>query len=176
MVYLRDIATSIAIYGFFGFVWFGWALEGPKESWKKYIGLACAASVLVGLFGVYLIFTFQEEASALSQTSLSTWYYAIVIAEFSLGGILAFVLYKKKKPEYIAPLICLIVGLHFSPLAFVFQDHTMHILTILFVAVSTLTIRRINSISYAASALTGIGAGSTLLCFALFNIIRLLLF
>lgn len=175
MEYLRDIATSVAIYGFFGFVWFGWALEGPKESWKKYLGIACGASLLVGLLGVYLVFNYQDEASALMGTTLSTWYYAIVLIEFLLGGIVAYILYKKKLEDYIAPWICLIVGIHFSPLAFIFQDPTMHVLTLLFIVTSIVTVKRLKTISYRASAITGIGAGSTLLCFALVNIVRLLL-
>ncbi|KFN89896.1 hypothetical protein TMUPMC115_2214 [Tetragenococcus muriaticus PMC-11-5] len=44
MDYLRDIATSVVIYSFFAFVWFGWALEGPKRSWKKYLVIACTTS------------------------------------------------------------------------------------------------------------------------------------
>jgi len=174
MDYLRDVATSIIIYGFFGFVWFGWALEGPKKSWKKYLGFACGFSLLIGLLGIYLVFTYQDEASVLTRTGLSLWYYIIVIIEFLLGGIGAFLLYKKKLDNYIAPWICLIVGIHFSPLAFIFQEPSMHLLALLFVATSLLTVIRMKKISYRASAITGTGAGSILLCFALFNIIRLI--
>jgi len=173
MDYLRDIATSVVIYGFFAFVWFGWALEGPKRSWKKYLGIACAISFLIGVFGVYLIFNYQNEASVLTESGLSLWYYIIVIIEFLVGGIGAYLLYKKKLDNYMAPWICLIVGIHFSPLAFIFQEPTMHLLALLFVATSIVTIKRMKGISYRASAITGLGAGSILLCFALFNIIRL---
>ncbi|MDN6640911.1 MAG: hypothetical protein L0L10_09030 [Tetragenococcus sp.] len=175
MEYLRDIATSVVIYGFFGFVWFGWALEGPKESWKKYLGVACGTSLLIGLFGIYLVFNYQEEASVLTEKGLSSWYYIIVIIEFLLGGVVAYLLYRKQLENYIAPWICLVVGVHFSPLAFIFQEPTMHILAILFIVTSIITVKRSKTITYKASAITGIGAGSTLLCFALFNIIRLLL-
>lgn len=95
MDYLRDIATSVVIYGFFAFVWFGWALEGPKKSWEKYLIIACATSFLLGVLGVYLIFTYQEEASVLTEYGLSLWYYIIVIIEFLVGGIGAYLLYKK---------------------------------------------------------------------------------
>lgn len=175
MDYLRDIATSVVIYGFFAFVWFGWALEGPKKSWEKYLIIACATSFLLGVLGVYLIFTYQEEASVLTEYGLSLWYYIIVIIEFLVGGIGAYLLFKKKSDNYIAPWICLIVGIHFSPLAFIFQEPTMHLLALLFVATTIVTIQRMKNISYRASAITGIGAGSTLLLFAVFNILRLVL-
>ncbi|AYW47906.1 MULTISPECIES: hypothetical protein [Tetragenococcus] len=173
MDYLRDIATSVVIYSFFAFVWFGWALEGPKRSWKKYLVIACTTSFLLGVLGIYLIFNYQDEASVLTANGLSTWYYIIVIIEFFIGGIGAHLLYNKKLDSYISPWICLIVGIHFSPLAFIFQEPTMHLLALLFVATSIVTIKRMKVISYRASAITGLGAGSILLCFALFNIIRL---
>lgn len=175
MGYLRDIAISIVIYGFFGFVWFGWALESPKSSWKKYLAIACGISFLVGLLGVYFVFVNQNEASALMETTLSNWYYLTVIFEFLLGGIVAYILYKLNLEDYIAPWICLIVGLHFFPLAYIFQDLTMLLLALLLVITSAFTVKRMKFISYKASAITGIGAGSTLLLFALFNILRLIL-
>lgn len=176
MDYLRDIATSIIIYGFFGFVWFGWALEGPKDSWKKYLGIACGASLLVGLLGIYLVFRYQNEASVLTEKGLSLWYYIIVIIEFLVGGIGAYLLNKNQLHDYIAPWICLVVGIHFSPLAFIFQEPTMHLLAILFIIVSVITVKRIKRISYRASAITGLGAGSVLFVFGLFNIARLFFF
>ncbi|MBM6614566.1 hypothetical protein JTF06_06640 [Desemzia sp. RIT804] len=174
MEYLRDHAMMVAIFGFAGFVWFGWAQENPKKSWRKYLGIGAAISVLIGLYGIYLSINNWNAPSALNELGSLTWYYVIVALEFTLAIIGAYYLTRRGLSDHIASWICFIVGIHFFPLAIIFKDGSLHILGILFLFVIFYSIEKSKTISYASSALIGIGAGSSLLAFALFNLYRVL--
>src|SRR5690625_6129281 len=57
-----------AVFGVFSFCWFGWAQESPRNSWRKYIGIASGIALIVGLIGIYLSITNWQEGSALSDS------------------------------------------------------------------------------------------------------------
>lgn len=48
--YVRDYAMYASVFGMFSFIWFGWAQESPKPSWRLYWqGIRyCAFSMLNG--------------------------------------------------------------------------------------------------------------------------------
>lgn len=174
MEYVRDHAMMVVIFGFTGFVWFGWGQENPKKNWRKYLGIGAAISVLVGLYGVYLSIHHWNLPSALNELDSLTWYYVIVATEFALAIVGAYYLTRRGLADHIASWICFIVGIHFFPLAIIFKDWTLYILAILFILVVLYSIKKDKKTSYASSALIGIGAGSSLLAFALFNLYRVL--
>lgn len=174
MEYARDHAMMVAIFGFAGFVWYGWAQENPKKSWRKYLGIGAVVSVLVGIYGVYLSVQDWDAPSALNELGSMTWYYVIVAIEFILAIIGSYYLTRKGYSDYIAAWICFVVGIHFFPLAILFKDWTLYVLAILFLLVIFYSVRKVKKVTYASSALIGIGAGSSLLVFALFNLYRVL--
>ncbi|MBE9915517.1 hypothetical protein G8C92_15970 [Paenibacillus donghaensis] len=174
MDYIRDYAMYASIFGMFSFCWFGWAQENPRQSWRKYLGMASGAALLLCLAGVYLSVTNWHAASALSETKAFSTYLFTVYIEFIVAGIGAFVLIKRKLKNYVAPWIAFIVGIHFIGLTKVFDDSSLYILAALLVAVSVLSLWISPRLQVANSAVTGIGAGTVLFIFALLGFIRYL--
>lgn len=165
----------VAIFGIFSFVWFGWAQENPRKSWRKYLGIASAMALLVGLFGIYLSVTNWHERTVLSDRSLFKLYQVVVFVEFFLAGIGAFFLIKFKKSNYVAPWIAFVVGIHFFWLKSVFHDISLVVLGSLLVGISMISPWLANKLKVANSAITGIGTGGVLFCFALVGLIRYLM-
>ncbi|MEX3622555.1 hypothetical protein [Viridibacillus arvi] len=155
--------------------WFGWAQEKPKENWRKYLGIASAFSLLVGLLGIYLSVTNWHRPSALSEAATFKNYLFFVYIEFFVAGIGAFLLIKNKRKDYVAPWVAFIVGIHFIWLKSIFQDSSLYLLAALLVAVSIISVCLSKKLNIANSAITGIGAGIVLFCFAILGFIRFIL-
>lgn len=172
MGYVRDYTMYAAIFGFFSFAWFGWAQEGPRKSWRKYIGAATTISLLVTIIGVYLSIQNWEEASALTNGGGSTTYITVVIIEFLLLATGGFLLIFMKKSHYVAPWVGVIVGVHFFFLVDVFQDPSLYLLGVIMTAVSLLSPWLAGQLKVANSAITGIGSGTILFCYALLGLAR----
>ena len=168
MEYLRDYCMYTAIFGFFSFVWFGWAQENPRPSWRKYLGIAAGVAFIVCLIGVYLSVTNWHSPSVLSDSKAFRQYLI-----FFYAG--AFLLIKKKWSHFIAPWVAFIVGIHFLGLKHVFQDFSLYILAILLVTISIIALFISQKLKVANSAITGIGAGTVLFAFAILGLIRYLL-
>src|SRR5690625_644460 len=164
-----------AVFGVFSFCWFGWAQESPRNSWRKYIGIASGIALIVGLIGIYLSITNWQEGSALSDSIAFIGYLIFVYIELFLAGLGAFILIKYKRNNYIAPWIAFIVGIHFIWLKSIFQDSSLYILSILLIGVSIISPFLARRLNVANSAITGIGAGIVLFCFALLGLIRFLM-
>ena len=82
MEYVRDYTMYAAVFGMFSFVWFGWAQEKPRASWRIFIGLASAVALLVCLVGVYLSVKNWDAPSALSDGTAFRNYLLTVYIEF----------------------------------------------------------------------------------------------
>lgn len=174
MNYLRDYSTMIAFFGFFSMAWFGWAQEKPPPSWRKYIGGMTALSMATFLYGIYLSYTNWDEATALAETGAMTYYFIFVALEFAIAIIGAVILFRRDMKNYVAPWVCVIVGVHFFPLRYVFADASLYILGVLLLAVAAGSIYLYRQRKTVMSATTGIGAGISLLIFAGFNVLRLI--
>lgn len=174
MEYLRDYTMYMAIFGMFSFMWFGWAQEKPRRSWRLYIGIASGIALVVCLIGVYLSIINWNEASALSDTSSFRSYLTFVVIEFLLAGVGAFLIIRLKRNDYVAPWIAFIVGIHFFWLKDVFKDSSLNILGILLIGVVIISFWLSKKLSVANSAITGIGAGTVLFCFAILGLSRYL--
>lgn len=175
MEYVRDYCMYTTIFGFFSFVWFGWAQENPRSSWRIYLGIAAGVAFIMCLIGGYLSVTNWHSPSALSSTKVFRQYLIFFYTEFFVAGAGAFLLIKKKWSHFIAPWIAFIVGIHFLGLKHVFQDFSLYILAILLVAVSIIALFVSPKLKVAYSAITGIGAGTVLFAFAILGLIRYLL-
>lgn len=172
MDFIRDYTMYAAIFGMFSFCWFGWAQENPRPSWRKYIGMASGAALLVCLLGVYLSVTNWDAPSALSDKTAFKNYLISVYVEFALAGAGAVVLFRLKQKNYVAPWIAFIVGIHFIGLKSVFQDSSLYILAVLLAAASIVSIFVSRRLQVACSAITGISAGTILFGFAVLGLIR----
>lgn len=175
MEYIRDYAMYTAIFGMFSFSWFGWAQENPRKSWRKSIGIASGMALLVCLLGVYLSVTHWDAATALSDSTVFTNYLIFVFIEFFLAGVGAILLIKFKRKDYIAPWIAFIVGIHFIWLKDIFQDASLYLLAVLLVGVAIVSLPLAKKLQVASSAITGIGSGVVLFCFAVYGLIRFFL-
>ena len=102
MDYIRDYTMYTAIFGLFSFIWFGWAQENPRKSWRKYIGIASVIAILVSFLGIYLSVMNWREPSALSTTKAFNSYLIFVWVEMILCGLGAFLFIKFKKSDYVA--------------------------------------------------------------------------
>ena len=173
--YIRDFTMYTAIFGIMSFVWFGWAQEAPRKSWRTYIGIASGIALLLGLSGVYLSATNWEAASALRDNDSFTTYIIVFWLEMIIGAIGVIILFRMKKREYTAPWIALIVGVHFIFLAEVLNDYALYLLAVLMTAAALTSpwIARKSEVAY--SAVTGISSGILLFIFAVLGLIRFLL-
>lgn len=174
MEYVRDYTMYTSIFGMFSFCWFGWAQENPRSSWRKYLGIAAGIALLVCLIGVYLSVKNWDAPSALNDKNSFSTYLISVYIEFFLAGVGALVLLKWKYNDYIAPWIAFIVGIHFIGLESVFNDSSLYLLAALLVLVSIASLFISRKLKVANSAITGIGAGTVLLAYALLGLIRYL--
>ncbi|MFD0586557.1 hypothetical protein ACFQZE_00980 [Paenibacillus sp. GCM10027627] len=175
MDYVRDYAMYAAVFGWFSFCWFGWAQENPRASWRKYLGIASGAALLVSLAGIYFSINNWEAASALKNVGSFDTYLLTVYIEFFLAGAGAFALIKWKKSNYVAPWIAFVVGVHFIGLAPVFDNASLYVLAALLVAVSVAALYIAPKLKVAYSAITGIGAGTVLFIYACMGLIRFLM-
>ncbi|WP_213587738.1 hypothetical protein [Paenibacillus sp. J2TS4] len=172
MEYLRDHCMYTAIFGFFSFVWFGWAQENPRSSWRIYLGIASGVSILVSMLGVYLSVTNWHSPSALSDSNAFRQYLIFFYAEFIVAAAGSFLLIKKKWSRFIAPWIAFVVGVHFFGLKHVFEDSSLYILAILLITVSIIALFVSPKLKVAYSAITGIGAGTVLFAFSILGLLR----
>ncbi|WP_245835670.1 hypothetical protein [Virgibacillus ndiopensis] len=165
----------MAIFGIFSFSWFGWAQENPRKSWRKYIGIASGLSLLVGVLVIYLSVINWNKPTVLSDSSVFNNYLTFVYLEFLIAGIGAILLIKYKQKDYISPWVAFIVGVHFIWLKTIYQDFSLYVLATLLVGISLISLFFSKKLNVATSAITGIGAGSVLFCFAIIGLIRFLI-
>lgn len=173
--FIRDHVMYMAIFGMFSFVWFGWAQENPRQNWRKYIGIASGLALFVCLIGAYLSVKNWNGATALAEKGAFRDYLIAFYAEFIIGGLGAFWLIRRKKKDYVAPWIAFIVGVHFIWLVHVFKDTSLYILAVLMIVIAAASPWRARKMGVASSAITGIGSGVVLFCFAMLGLIRYLL-
>lgn len=167
LVYGRDAAMSALILGFFASSWFGWAQERPPGSWRLPLTLGAVASISVAALGGLLAWQNWSSGSALSAAGAMRMYAVTVGVEFACAGVGAALLAWRGHARHLAPWICLVVGIHFWPMAPLLEDSGLYVLggVLVVVAVAAMLLARRTSVS--PSALTGAGAGTALFLFAL---------
>lgn len=156
----RDLLLTAAIFGFFAFVWFGWAQEDPPPAARIPLGVGSGigAALAIG-FGILTAMNW-DEPTAMDPSGTGFRNYLIIVAvEFVIaaaGGIaLAFSRWKRFVPVW----ILLVVGLHFFALAPVLDMPALNILAGLLVAIvaATMALARFTlTPSFIGGALAGI--------------------
>jgi hypothetical protein len=165
--HVRDYAMYAAVFGIFGFSWFGWAQEDPPESWRIPLGIASAACFLIACAGGWLAFFHWRDASALSAPGAYERFGVVVGIEVFAAAAGALVLiFAVHKPEFVAAWVAFIVGVHFVPLSSIFQDRALLALAALVVLSSLASVVFARKLGVSTVTLTGVTTGVSLLIFA----------
>lgn len=162
----RDLLLTAAIFGFFAFVWFGWAQEDPPAAARipLVIGSGIGA-VLAIIFGILTAMNW-DAPTALEPTGVGFRNYLIIIAvEVVIAAAGGIGLGLSRWKRFVAVWILLVVGLHFFALAPVLDMPALNILAALLVAAVAATMAAARS-DYQPSFIAGVLAGATLLVFS----------
>lgn len=133
--YLVGVITGALVLTCFGAIW---GLQGPQ--------VMIVITPLVTIVLLVLVLTTRQAVQRLLQAKespeeqgqfqqTSRRFGIVVVIEFAAIAAAIVLLMLFKHPEFIAPVICLIVGLHFLPLASLFQ---VRVYTLVGVALSLL--------------------------------------
>jgi hypothetical protein len=163
---VRDSAMIGLVLGFFASSWFGWAQERPPGSWRTPLIVGAALSLAVAVGGGVYAWRNWSASSALGESGAMWRFSVIVWAEFIIAAIGCAVLALRRCAAYFAPWVCLVVGLHFLPMAPVFETPSLLLLGVLLIAVAVIAVAVSRRTAIAPSAITGVCAGLILLSFA----------
>ena len=171
---VRDAAMTALILGFFASCWFGWAQERPPAAWRSPLIAGTALSLAVSVTGAVLAWRHWSGASALSQPGAMRQYGIIVGVEFGVAAAGAAAMIFSGRSHYLAPWICLVVGVHFFPMAPVLKSPPLLVLGAVLIAVAAAAVLICKGRHLAPSAVTGAGAGVALLGYASVSIIAVI--
>ncbi len=163
----RGEVIGAGILAFAGIAWFGWAQSDPPSSWVPYLtaGSVVSALLLVALVGL-LVCGRTTTGSAMADPGARRGYWITVAVEVVLivGGNL--LLAAVGHPDYDAPWTLLVVGVHFIPLARIFQADALAstgaAVAVVAVAATCLGL----ATDLAPSAAAGAGGGLVFICYA----------
>jgi hypothetical protein len=162
----RDVAVMAAVFGVAGFAWFGWAQEAPPRAWRLPLGFGSALSLAVGIAGGALALRDWDMTSALAGEDARRWFGVVAGLEVAFVAVGAAVLARRRAGRWTATWTCIVVGVHFVPLAVIFGDAGLYVLAVALALVATVGIGVARRRGLHPSAVTGLGAGAVLLLFA----------
>ncbi|MBM7554491.1 DUF7010 family protein [Thalassobacillus pellis] len=125
---LRGIATGVLFMAFFGFAWVSTGiggLGGYGSPWLFIFSLAIGIVLVSG--GCLLMITSRDLPNQVTNVegrdgkNLRMWFNIIFAAEGIAIAIAIIVCNKTEQTEHIPLIIAMIVGLHFLPLAYLFE-------------------------------------------------------
>ena len=161
----RDRGVTVAIEGFFAFVWFGWGMAAAP-SWLTIPLIAgIVMGALLAVTGVVVAWRSTGRLLSASDPAVRRRYGIIVGLEFGLLGAGAAVLGATGLYQWIPVWVCFGVGVHFFPLATTLQNPSLRPLGMLLVAVAAAALVAGLVTAVAPSTVTGAGAGLCLLAF-----------
>jgi hypothetical protein len=166
MQYTRDAAMSALILGFFASSWFGWAQERLPSRWRLPLTVGAVLSLIVAVVGAVYAWRNWSGGSALSAPGAMRQYGIIVGVEFGVAAAGAAVIAFWGRGDYIAAWVCLVVGVHFWPMAPVLHSPSLVALGALLTVVAIAAVLVSRHTGAAPSAIAGAGAGAALLGFA----------
>ncbi|QCW49589.1 hypothetical protein FE634_02670 [Nocardioides dongxiaopingii] len=174
----RDLFMVAAIFGTFGFAWAGWAQEAPPPRLRPLLGALGAASLLVGVAGGLLAWQGWDEPSSFSGADDGVRFGIVVGIEVVLCLVGSAVLAARRRAGLIAAWVSLVVGVHFVPLVFLFDNLTLLAPAAAMVVSAVVAWRRSPAAgspdgggAMAASAVTGLVNAPVLLLTAALNLV-----
>jgi hypothetical protein len=163
----RSRGVTVAVDGFFAFVWFGWG-QAAAPSWLVIpFAVGTAVGALLAAAGVVVTRRSAGPLPAASDPAVRRRYGIIVGLEFGLLGAGAAILGVTGLYWWIPVWICFGVGVHFFPLATALANPSLRPLGVLLVAVAAAALAAGLAWAVAPSTVTGAGAGLCLLGFGL---------
>jgi hypothetical protein len=163
----RDRGVTVAVEGFFAFVWFGWG-QAAAPSWLVVpLAVGTGLAVLLTVAGVVVTKRSAGRLRVMADPVARRRYSIIVGLEFGLLGAGAAVLGATGQYRWIAVWICFGVGVHFFPLATTLANRSLRLLGGLLVVVAAAALTAGLVSATAPSTVTGAGAGLCLLAFGL---------
>jgi hypothetical protein len=168
---VRDGAMTALILGFFASIWFGWAHEGPPPAWRKFLTAGAVLSLMVAVVGAVLAWQNWSGASALGEPGAMRRYGIFVGVEFGIAALGAAVFIRRGHTRYLAPWICLVVGVHFFPIAPVLENPLLVVLGAVLTAIAVTAVLVSRRTNLAPSAIAGAGAGVALFSVAVVGLV-----
>ena len=165
----RDAGLTALFLGFFAAAWFGWA---QAESTRRWLLVGSIVSLVIAALGAVVGFRRPRDESALHDRAKYRRYGIIVGIEFAFAGIGAAILGISGAAAYIPIWVCLVVGVHFFPLAPVLDDPGLRPLGAAMIAVSVAALVVTLTKGVPPSTITGISAGLLLLGYAVMALVR----
>jgi len=167
----RDRGVTVAVEGFFAFVWFGWG-QAAAPSWLVVpLAVGTGLGVLLTVAGVVVTKRSAGRLRVMADPVVRRRYSIIVGLEFGLLGAGAAVLGATGQYRWIAVWICFGVGVHFFPLATTLANRSLRLLGVLLVVVAAAALTAGLASATAPSTVTGAGAGLCLLAFGLASLL-----
>jgi hypothetical protein len=163
----RSRGVTVAVDGFFAFVWFGWGQAAPPSWLVIPLAVGTALGALLAVTGVVVTGRSAGPLPVMSNPAVRRRYSIIVGLEFGLLSAGAAALGATGHDQWIPVWICFGVGVHFFPLASTLQNPTLRPLGVLLVAVAAAALVVGLASDVAPSTVTGLGAGLCLLAFGL---------
>ena len=163
----RSRGVTVAVDGFFAFVWFGWGQAAPPSWLVIPLAVGAALGALLAVTGVVVATRSAGPLPAVSDPVVRRRYAIIVGLEFGLLGAGAAGLGATGQSQWIPVWICFGVGVHFFPLASALDNPTLRPLGLLLAAVAAAALVVGLASAVPPSTVTGLGAGLCLLAFGL---------
>ena len=163
----RDRGVTVAVEGFFAFVWFGWG-QAAAPSWLVVpLAVGTGLAVLLAVAGIVVTSRSAGRLRVMADPRARRHYSFIVGLEFGLLGAGAAVLGATGHYRWTPVLICAGVGAHFFPLASTLENRSLRLLGGLLIAVAAAALTAGLKSATEPSTVTGTGAGLCLLGFGL---------
>jgi hypothetical protein len=163
----RSRGVTVAVEGFFAFVWFGWGQAAPPSWLVIPLAVGTGLGALLAVVGVVVTKRSVGPLPAMTDPVVRRRYSIIVGLEFGLLGAGAAVLGVTGHNQWVPVWICFGVGVHFFPLATALQNPTLRPLGALLVAAAAAALVIGLATAVAPSTVTGLGAGLCLLALGL---------
>jgi hypothetical protein len=164
---------TAVIFGFFGFVWFGWAQEDPPRRWRLPLGAGSVLSVLTAAAGGFLAWRAWNDGTVFNAET-SPAFGVIVGIEFGVAALGSALLIWRKRADLVAPWIAFVVGVHFFPLAPLLRYPVLTVVAALVCLWALAAVPLARRAQLHPSAVTGAGTGTLLLLAALYSVLTVL--
>ncbi|MBM7490251.1 CHASE2 domain-containing sensor protein [Micromonospora luteifusca] len=166
----RRQAGLTALYlGIFSMVWF--SVPAAEQPLRALLLVGSLVALLTAVVGGVLSSRLRGAGSPRDRAT-DRPYLLIVVAEFAAAGLGAAVLAAAGWSEYVPVLVCLVVGLHFFPLAPLLRDPLLKPLGVAMCLVAAAGLVTGLASTVSAGLVIGTGAGVLLLGYAVQALIR----
>lgn len=169
----RGEVIGASVLALAGIAWFGWAQDDPPSSWVPYLAAGSVASALLLMsLLVILVRRRTTTGSPMADPGVRRGYWATVMVEVLLivgGNVLLAAL---GHPEYDAAWTLFVVGVHFVPLARIFNARGLALTGVVTAVVAVAAACLGLASDLTPSAVAGAGAGVVFLGYAAWVLVR----